>query len=241
MNATHAGRGVRAAAGPGGRQEGDISTTAPRSRARCRSSRRCARGWSGLEHAFFSLIPANRYVRFDSDALLKTDLKTRTEIYYLQRNIGLRTIDEMRDLEDLEPLPGRRAGRSSRWTSWWRWPAAIRGIPNSMLPGLTLEMDLAADRLKKLQDRGLAGPTCRAGRSPSPEQVLGRIVGAAAGRPGAQGRRTRPGPGFPGRQPGPVRPAGRRGPQEDGGTEPEYVGAWIPHPASWSINGNGRH
>ena len=42
--------------------------TAPR----CRSSRRCARGWPQLETAFFRILPANRIVRLNSDALLKT-------------------------------------------------------------------------------------------------------------------------------------------------------------------------
>ena len=65
-----------------------------------------------LETAFYSLIPANRYVRFNSDALLKTDLKTRTEIYYAQRKMGLRNVDEMRELEDLEPLPGPAGGEN---------------------------------------------------------------------------------------------------------------------------------
>ncbi len=45
------------------------------------------------EYAFFKLLPQSRYVRLDSDALLKTDLKTRTEIYAQQRKIGLRTLD----------------------------------------------------------------------------------------------------------------------------------------------------
>ena len=59
-----------------------------------------------LETAFFGILPQNRYCRFNSDALLKTDLKTRTEIYHTQREMGLRSVDEIRDLEDLEPLPG---------------------------------------------------------------------------------------------------------------------------------------
>lgn len=56
------------------------------------------------EHAFFTILPQNRYVRFDTDALLKTDIKTRHEIYQIDRDIGLRTTDEIRATEDWEPL-----------------------------------------------------------------------------------------------------------------------------------------
>lgn len=58
-----------------------------------------------LEAAFSDLLPQPRYVRFNVDALLRVDAKTRHEIYQLDRNIGLRNIDEIRALEDEEPLP----------------------------------------------------------------------------------------------------------------------------------------
>lgn len=58
-----------------------------------------------LESVFFGLMPHREYVRFNVDALLRADLKTRHEVYAIDASIGLRTIDEMRAQEDWEPLP----------------------------------------------------------------------------------------------------------------------------------------
>lgn len=59
-----------------------------------------------LEAAFSSLLPAPQYVKFNVDAMIRVDTKTRHEVYRLDREIGLRNLDEIRALEDLEPLPG---------------------------------------------------------------------------------------------------------------------------------------
>jgi len=194
-----------------------------------------------LEHAFFQLIPASRYVRFDSDALLKTDLKTRTEIYYQQRKMGLRTIDELRDLEDLEPIPGDVGNESIPLDVIVAMGRTTRGIPTSLMSQITLEMDLAVDRLTKMQKSGLAAPNVDPA-SISPEAMLGRIVGAQRDAGGRRGRddadlildflRSNP-DRF-----GQLLSAARR---HDGGTEPEYVGAWVPSPRDLVLNGNGRH
>jgi HK97 family phage portal protein len=182
-----------------------------------------------LETAFFDLLPANRYVRFDSDALLKTDLKTRTDIYNIQRNMGLRTTDEIRDLEDLEPLPGAAGGETIPLEVMVAMSRSIRGIPKSMMAGLELEMDLAADRLVKLQEKGIAGPNIEPS-TPSPEAALGSIVGSQRGAEDGgdvmeraflaawQAIQARNG-GFTGRS--------DRG-DDHGGGEPEYLGLWIP-------------
>jgi HK97 family phage portal protein len=58
-----------------------------------------------LEHAFFGLLPERQYVRFNVDAMMRIDLKTRHEVYKIDREIGLKSIDELRMLDDLEPLP----------------------------------------------------------------------------------------------------------------------------------------
>lgn len=58
-----------------------------------------------LEAAFSSLLPAPQYVKFNVDAMIRVDTKTRHEVYRLDREIGLRNVDEIRALEDLEPLP----------------------------------------------------------------------------------------------------------------------------------------
>jgi hypothetical protein len=133
-----------------------------------------------LETAFFALLPSNRYARFNADALLKTDLKTRTAIYAQQRAIGLRTTDELRDLEDLPPFPAQAGDEKIPLEVMVAMARSIRGIPNSMLKGITLEMDLAADRLEKLQNEGLAGPNAEPAAK-SPSSLLGTLVSATRG------------------------------------------------------------
>jgi HK97 family phage portal protein len=65
-----------------------------------------------LEAAFFGLLPERRYVRFNVDSMLRTDLKTRHEVYWIDRLIGLHNLDEIRELEDLPPLPD---GQGQQW------------------------------------------------------------------------------------------------------------------------------
>jgi HK97 family phage portal protein len=175
-----------------------------------------------LETAFFDVIPANRYIRFDSDALLKTDLKTRTEIYVQQRNIGLRTTDELRDLEDMEPLPGKAGGENIPLEVMVAMARSIRGIPNSMIGSITLEMDLAADKLQELQSEGLAKPDDLTQPAVSgPDQMLGQIIAATRSRdPGERADAGLVWDYLAARS----RARGRDMPR----TGPEYVGAWIP-------------
>ena len=188
-----------------------------------------------LEHAFFNILPANRYVRFDADAMLKTDLKTRTEIYAQQRAIGLRTTDELRDLEDLEPLPGAAGGETIPLEVMIAMSRSIRGIPKSMLDGLVLEMDLAADRLTKLQASGIAAPDTEPSAA-SPEALLGRIISQQRGGDGEDGERERDDLQLISRFLD-SRHRFREGQQ--GRRQPEYVGAWIPSPRELVLNGNG--
>lgn len=58
-----------------------------------------------LESALSSLMPAPQYVRFNVDALIRADTKTRYEVHQIARTIGLNNIDELRAVEDLAPLP----------------------------------------------------------------------------------------------------------------------------------------
>jgi HK97 family phage portal protein len=191
-----------------------------------------------LEHAFFSLIPANRYVRFDSDALLKTDLQTRTDIYLKQRNMGLRTIDEIRDLEDLEPLPGGVGNESIPLEVIVAMGRTTRGIPKSLMPQIVLEMDLAVDRLTKMQKSGLAAPNVNPATI-SPESMLGRVVGTQRDAGGQQGREDADTileflSANPDRVGQLVSLARRWGSTE----EPDYLGAWIPSPRDLVLNGS---
>jgi len=112
-----------------------------------------------LEYGFSSLIPSRREVAFNTDALLKTDLKTRTEIYQIQRNIGLRTTDELRELEDLPPLP-RGAGSEALPLQLMVSMAQRAGaLPKSMLDQVVLLMDLAGKKLENYAKQGMTKGT----------------------------------------------------------------------------------
>lgn len=71
-----------------------------------------------LESAFSALIPAGQYVRFNSDALVRADLKTRWEVNAIRLTTGAASIDEVRAQEDQQPLPN---GQGAKYNT----PAAI--------------------------------------------------------------------------------------------------------------------
>lgn len=58
-----------------------------------------------FEAALSSLLPRPQYVKFNVDALIRVDTKTRYEVHRISREIGLDNIDELRALEDKDPLP----------------------------------------------------------------------------------------------------------------------------------------
>lgn len=58
-----------------------------------------------LEQEFSSWIHQPRFVKFNVDAMIRVDTKTRYEVHKISREIGLDNIDELRTLEDKSPLP----------------------------------------------------------------------------------------------------------------------------------------
>lgn len=58
-----------------------------------------------FESVFASLLPDRQYVKFNGDAIVRADIKTRHEVYKIQRELGWPT-NEQRALEDLPPIPG---------------------------------------------------------------------------------------------------------------------------------------
>lgn len=58
-----------------------------------------------LEQEFSSWILPGRFVKFNIDAMIRVDTKTRYEVHKISREIGLDNIDELRALEDKAPLP----------------------------------------------------------------------------------------------------------------------------------------
>lgn len=70
-----------------------------------RLSTRTLRSWLvKLERKFFSILPQPQFVRFNPDAVIRADIKTRYEVYDIAKRVGLLTDDEMRRLEDRPPL-----------------------------------------------------------------------------------------------------------------------------------------
>jgi HK97 family phage portal protein len=61
-----------------------------------------------LESHFSALLPPGQYVKFNVDAMIRTDVATRYSSYAIAREIGMLSIDEIRALEDMPPLPGAK-------------------------------------------------------------------------------------------------------------------------------------
>lgn len=57
------------------------------------------------ERAFFSWLPERQYLRFNTDAVIRADLKTRWEVHQIKHTIGAANVDEIRATEDESPLP----------------------------------------------------------------------------------------------------------------------------------------
>lgn len=57
-----------------------------------------------LEHHLTRLLPGTQYVKFNPDAIVRTDLKTRLEARQIALRIGVETLDEARAGEDRAPL-----------------------------------------------------------------------------------------------------------------------------------------
>lgn len=97
------------------------------------------------------LLPRNRMCKFYTDALLKTDLEARINMYMIMRNMGLRSVNELRDLEDLPPVPGDIGNEYMPLTTMNALGTRAGVIPKSFMKSVILEMDVATDRLIKLE------------------------------------------------------------------------------------------
>jgi HK97 family phage portal protein len=132
-----------------------------------------------FEQSFFDLLPRNRFTRFWTDALLKTDIEARMNSYQTMRNIGIRTADEIRELEDLPPLANGIGAEEMPLTTMNAMATRAGAIPKSFLKSVVLEMDVATDRLIKLEKTYIAQ-----GRLPQAAPPAAGAGGAAPG--GAQ-------------------------------------------------------
>ncbi|QLQ11171.1 MAG: phage portal protein [Nocardioidaceae bacterium] len=58
-----------------------------------------------IESAISSLLPRGQFAKFNVDALLRGDTKSRNDAYTQARNAGWMSVNEIRSLEDMPPIP----------------------------------------------------------------------------------------------------------------------------------------
>jgi len=59
-----------------------------------------------LESAFTACIPRGQYLKFNGDALIRADLRTRWDVNKLRLEVGAASVNEIRRQEDEDPIPG---------------------------------------------------------------------------------------------------------------------------------------
>jgi len=57
-----------------------------------------------LEQSFSRLVPRPVYMRFNADAMIRTDLKSRWQVHQIATGIGAVTVNEVRAVEDRPPV-----------------------------------------------------------------------------------------------------------------------------------------
>ena len=76
-----------------------------------------------LEQAFTRLLPPGEFVKFNADALIRTDTKTRHEVHKLALEMGLETQDEARAIEDRPALTDEQ---KAEWLTQYRPTSGVR-------------------------------------------------------------------------------------------------------------------
>ncbi|MCX6399227.1 MAG: phage portal protein [Propionibacteriales bacterium] len=78
-----------------------------------------------IEEALSALLPNATYLKFNTEALLRTDAKTQFDIYKLQLDAGILSINEVRALMDLPPVDGGDEHAQTKPA-----PTPVRVVPN---------------------------------------------------------------------------------------------------------------
>lgn len=152
MNATHVAAILNLPPDRVGGTRGDSLTYNTTEQSTLQIIEACRPWLVNAEQRFSLLIlPRNRMCKFYTDALLKTDLEARMTIYQIMRNIGLRNVNELRDLEDLPPIPEGIGDENLPLTTMNAMGTRAGVIPKSFMKSVILELDVATDRLIKLE------------------------------------------------------------------------------------------
>lgn len=147
-----------------------------------------------FEQAFNRIIPRNREAMFNRDSILSTDLQTRMQIYQIKRNIGFENVDELRAREDLPPLPDGIGQENLPQELMVSLGARAGAIPKSLLKAIVLEMDIATDRLIKLEKTYISQGKLPQAVRPQPGQA--GVAGSNSGNSGSNSGGLNAGPGF---------------------------------------------
>lgn len=128
------------------------------------------------EFVLTSMLPSTQFAKFDTDSFLKMDPKTRTGVYEIQRNIGTRTVNELRAEDDKPPLKGGDDPFALQIQE--RMMATTRSIPKDFMPNIILEADRIAAMLEHMAEIGLTNPVAEqtAPIGKSAEGYLGGLI-----------------------------------------------------------------
>lgn len=121
---------------------------------------------SKLEAVFSRILPERQYVKFSADYLIRTDLATRHRVYLMDRQMGLKSINELRQLEDLPPIPANKGGDD----------------PTSLLLQIAQGGPSAPAPAKPPQEKPPAGPQ---GQQQPPQGAQDNAPGRPPGTPAA--------------------------------------------------------
>lgn len=132
-----------------------------------------------FEQAFSKIVPRQREAVFYRDALLRTDLQTRMQIYQIQRDIGFASINELRALEDKPPQKGDIGDENMPLQLMVAMGTRAGAIPKSLIKSVVLEMDIATDRLIKLEKTFISQGKLPQAMAPAPS--AGGFGGGSSG------------------------------------------------------------
>jgi HK97 family phage portal protein len=130
-----------------------------------------------LISGFGRILPARRNIDFDTNFLLKTDLKTQAEIDQIDRNIGTRTVDEIRESHGYAPYPNGAGQESLPLQLIVSMGQRAGALPKSLMPQIDLLIDIAGAKLEKLQKQGATKTP--AGSEFAPDPKTGKPAGPA--------------------------------------------------------------
>ena len=69
-----------------------------------------------VEDTFTAVMPQPEYAKFNADALVRADLKSRMEAHEIAQRAGVETNDEARHVEDKAPMTDPER---SQWLQTW--------------------------------------------------------------------------------------------------------------------------